>query len=154
MTKAMFRMCAMIAMVLAGSQTTLRAQGPHTLEGTWHVAVTVRDCKTGAIIRTVRSLQMFSRDRSFTETADTFLRGSSVGAWAHAGGDIHTATYWFFRYNPDGTFKSIAEALDKISLSDDSHFTASGAITDYDANGNPISVGCFTHAATRLSYPK
>ena len=51
-----------------------------------------------------------------------------------------------------GTFKSIAEGVNKEELSSDgSHFTATGIITDYDATGNVISVGCVTHAARRLS---
>ena len=150
MTKMMFRVFATIAIALAGSQTLLLAQGNHNPEGTWDVSVTVLDCQSGALIRTVRSLQMFSRDGSFTETANTFLRGSSLGSWSHAEGNMYTATYWFFRYTPDGTFKSIAESLDKVELNGDGkQFTASGTITDYDATGNPISVGCFTHAAQR-----
>jgi hypothetical protein len=95
---------------------------------------------------------MFSHDGSFTETANTFLRGSSLGSWDHAHQNVYTATYFFFRYNADGSFKSIAESLDKVELSGDgSHFTAAGTITDYDATGNPISVGCYTHAARRLT---
>jgi hypothetical protein len=38
------------------------------------------------VTRIVRSLQMFLRDGSFTETANTFLRGASVGSWNRASG--------------------------------------------------------------------
>jgi hypothetical protein len=62
--------------------------------------------------------------------------------------------YWFFRYNADGSFASTAQAVDSISMSDDgTTFTASGTIQDFNANNQPISIGCFTHAATRLSGP-
>lgn len=152
MTKTMFRVFAAVAMALAGSQTLLFAAGNHNLEGTWDVNVTVVNCQSGAVIRNVRSLQMFSHDGSFTETANTFLRGSSLGSWDHAYANVYTSSYWFFRYNADGTFKSFAEALNKEELSGDgSHFTASGTVTDYDATGNVISVGCVTHAARRLA---
>lgn len=152
MTKSMFRAFATIAIALAASQTLLLAQGKHNLEGTWDVNVTVVNCQSGALIRTVRALQMFSHDGSFTETANTYLRGSSLGSWDRAYGNVYASTYWFFRYNADGTFKSIAEGLNKEELSGDAnHFTASGTITDYDATGNVISVGCVTHAARRLS---
>jgi hypothetical protein len=64
--------------------------------------------------------------------------------------NLFNETYWFFRYNPDGTFKSLAAAANKVELSSDGKtFTASGTITDYDATGNEISVGCVTHAAQR-----
>lgn len=152
MTRKMVRAFVAIAMILFGFQALLLAQGKHNLEGTWDVSVTVVNCQSGALIRTVRALQMFSEDGSFTETASTYLRGSSLGRWDHVDGNVNTSTYWFFRYNADGTFKSIAEGLNKEELSGDgSHFTATGTITDYDANGNVISVGCVTHAARRLT---
>lgn len=152
MTRMMVRAFVAIAMTLIGSQALLLAQGKHNLEGTWDVSVTVVNCQSGALIRTVRALQMFSEDGSFTETANTYLRGSSLGRWDHVNSNVFTSTYWFFRYNADGTFKSIAEGLNKEELSGDgSHFSATGTITDYDATGNVISVGCVTHAAKRLT---
>jgi hypothetical protein len=30
-------------------------------------------------------------------------------------------------------------------------FTSSGVVVDYDANGNLLTTGCFTHTATRLT---
>ncbi len=150
MTKTMFRVLATIVVTLAGSQNLLVAQGNHSVEGTWDVSVTVVDCQSGALIRTVRSLQMYSHDGSFTETANTFLRGSSLGSWSHSEGNMYAPTYWFFRYNPDGTFKSLAEGQNKVELSSDGKgFTATGIITDYDATGNQISVGCVTQTAQR-----
>ena len=70
---------------------------------------------------------MFSHDGSFSETANTYLRGSSLGTWDHANGNVFISTYWFFRYYPDGTLKSIAEALNKEELSGGgTHFTGTG----------------------------
>jgi hypothetical protein len=151
MTRNLFRICT-IALGLAASQVVLPAEDNHSVEGVWDVAVTVTNCQTGAVIRTVRSLQMFSHDGSFTETANTFLRGSSVGTWNHDTAQNYQARFWFFRYKPDGTFASIAQALDNITLNaDGSEFTAAGSIQDFDATNTLISTGCFTHAATRLS---
>lgn len=150
MKKTMLSVFATIAIALTGSQTQLLAQGNHNMEGTWDVSVTVVDCTSGALIRTVRALQMYSHDGSFTETANTFLRGSSLGSWTHAQGNLFEPTYYFFRYNPDGTFKSLAEGQNKVELSGDGKaFTATGIITDFDATGNQISVGCVTQTAQR-----
>lgn len=159
MTKMMFRIATLI-LALATTQTILHAQeresmGMDPMLGTWDVHVTVVDCNDGHLIRTVRALQLFSRDGSFSETASTYLRGSSVGTWSH--GDhrgAYVASYWFFRYNTDGTPHSIAEGLNSMTLGEDGKsFTAKGTITDSDLAGNLISVGCVTHAATRLSGP-
>jgi hypothetical protein len=144
------RICT-IALALAASPMGF-AQDSNGIEGTWNVTVTVTNCQTGALIRTVHSIQGFSHDGSFTETANTFLRGSSVGTWNQVSGDDYSARYWFYRYTATGTFLSFAQAFDNVTLSDDrNHFTASGMIQDFDATNRLISMGCFTHAATRLS---
>jgi hypothetical protein len=159
MKKTVIRICTLI-LALATSQTILHAQRPQFLEdnrieGAWQVNVAVVDCQTGAPIRNVQSLQLFSRDHSFSETANTASRGSSIGTWLHNEHDrTYNTTFWFYRYNPDGTFKSMAEGLDVATVSSDgSTFTSTGTITDYDATGNVLSVGCVTHAATRLDGP-
>lgn len=158
MKKTVIRISTLI-LALATSQTILRAQwhSPESdrIDGAWQVNVTVVDCQSGAIIRTVQSLQLFSRDHSFSETANTASRGSSVGTWLHDDHDrSYNTTFWFYRYNPDGTFKSMAEGLDSATLSSDGKtFTSTGTITDFDATGNVISVGCVTHAAARLDGP-
>jgi hypothetical protein len=152
--KGISKICAILALSLAALQTTVSAQDRHSIEGVWDVSVSVTNCDTGALIRTLRSIQLFQPDGSFAETANTFLRGSSEGVWNHTGDEIYDATYWFFRYNPDGTFASIASAVDNVELSEDgTTFTASGVIQDHNAEGALISTGCFTHTATRLSGP-
>jgi len=154
MTKSIFRICTVLALGLAGSLTVVSAQNIQPIEGTWDVTVTVTNCQSGALIRTVRSIQGFNHDGSFTETANTFLRGQSVGAWSRNSLQAYGARYWFFRYNPDGTFASIAQALDMITLSPDGHeFTAKGTIQDFNASNVSISIGCFVHSAKRLSAP-
>lgn len=153
MKTSLFRICTILALGLAASQTMLQAQEGNGLLGVWNVSVTVVNCQTGAPIRTVHSLQMFSLGSSFTETANTASRGISEGVWSNAGGQTYGAFYWFYRYNTDGTFASLAKATNKIMLGDNGQFTASGVIQDFNASGQLISVGCVTQAATRLVSP-
>jgi hypothetical protein len=150
MKLSMFRICTILAIGFAASQTILSAQ-ESSLIGVWNVSVTVTNCQTGAVIRTVHSLQLFSRDGSLTETANTASRGSSEGIWTNAGGQTYNDTFWFYRFNPDGTFKSLAKGMDTIALGQDGEFTSTGTVQDFDANGNLISIGCVTHSAVRLS---
>jgi len=114
------------------------------------VSVTVTDCQTGALIGTVHSLQAFHHDGTMVETANTALRCISEGVWNAAGGQMQGASYWFFRYTSAGTFASLAKVTDKIGLGSDDHFTSTGVVQDFDANGNLISTGCFIHTAYRL----
>ncbi|HLN00453.1 MAG TPA: hypothetical protein VK335_14295 [Bryobacteraceae bacterium] len=154
MTKSIFRICTILALSSVASLTVVSAQDRHSPEGVWDVSVTVTNCQTGALIRTVRSIQGFLHDGSFTESANTFLRGASVGAWTRNGDSTSAAKFWFFRYKPDGTFASFAQALDMITVSEDgTEFTAQGTIQDFDTNNVSLSIGCFTHTAKRLSFP-
>ena len=128
-----------------------RAGGGAHIVGVWDVAVTVVNCQTGALIRNVHSVQMYQPDGAFSETTQTGTRGSSIGYWYREAGQIYGASYFFFRYNPDGSFASFAKAANKITVSPDgSEFSVTAMIQDYDANNNLLSTGCVTQTAKRL----
>jgi len=144
---------SIVALGLAASPAMLMAQD-NSIAGVWDVSVTVKNCQTGALIRNVRSLQMFQPDGSLRETADTASRGISLGTWSHGQGDTWQAQFWFFRYNRDGSFASFAKSVETITLNNSGgEFSASGTVQDFDANNSPISSGCFTHIASRLDSP-
>ena len=67
-----------------------------------------------------------------TETANTAARGISEGVRGFAGEHTVAASYWFYRYNPDGTFASLASVTDKIVLGSNGQFTSTGVVIDYD----------------------
>ena len=150
MKTTMIRICALLIVSLV-SLPALRAQ-QHTLEGVWNVSVTVTDCNTGAIIRTVHSLQAYHHDGTVAETANTALRGPSEGVWSAAGGGTYSDSFYFYRYTPTGTFASLAHGTDTITLgSDAGTYTSVGHVQDFDANGNLLSTGCVIHTAYRLT---
>ena len=151
MAQRKFRTCIFLTLGFAASQTILPAQERNALEGIWSVSVNVTNCQTGAPIRTVTSLQQFLPDGSIVETANTASRGMSEGVWGYPGNKNVAALYWFFRFNPDGTFASRASVTDKIVLGSNGEFTSTGMVLDYDANGKLLTTGCFTHTATRLT---
>jgi hypothetical protein len=94
---------------------------------------------------------MFHSDGAFSETTNTGTRGSSIGYWYRQEGQLYGANYFFFRYNPDGSFASFARAVNTITLgSEGSQFTVTATIQDYDANNNLLSTGCVTQTAKRL----
>lgn len=151
MKTTMFRICAMLAIGLAGSLQSLHAQ-QNTLEGIWNVSVTVTDCNSGAIIRTVHSIQAFHHDGTITETANTASRGPSEGVWKVTGAQTYQDNFYFYRYTSTGTFASLANGVDTITMgSDAGHFTSVGHVYDYDANGNLLSTGCVIHTAFRMT---
>jgi hypothetical protein len=149
MKSNMFRICAMLAVGLTASIPSLQAQ-QHTLEGVWNVSVSVTDCNTGALIRTVHSLQSYHHDGTVTETANTASRGISEGAWKVAGAQTYQDSFYFYRYTSTGTFASLAHGTDTITLDQSGHYTSVGKIQDFDANGTLLSTGCVIHTAYRL----
>jgi len=121
------------------------------IAGMWNVAVTVVDCQSGSLIRNVRAMQMFHPDGTFSEITSLGTRGPSLGNWFREQGQTYGANYFFYRYNADGTFASIAKALNTITLSADAtQFTVTATIQDYDANNNLISNGCVTQTAKKM----
>lgn len=150
--KWLLRSCAMLVLCVAAEMTVVAAQddGPD-LEGVWNVAVNVRDCQSGAVIRQVHVITNFSHGGSLTQIAANLLRTSAEGTWSHSRAHTFTESFWFFRFNPDGSFSSLANATGAILLtSDGTQFTSTGLVRDFDASNRLISTGCVTETATRL----
>ena len=139
-----------LALGLTGTDATAADQHPPHLQGVWNVSVAVRNCETGATIRSLRALNLFVRDGSMTETSTNILRGPSVGECQHVEGDTYASMFEFFRFNPDGTFASTARVIRTIELSKDGRqFTSTGTVEDFNADNVRISVGCTTETAAR-----
>ena len=125
--------------------------GGTSIVGAWNVTVAVVDCQSGALIRNVHSVQLYQSDGTVSETSSLGNRGSSLGYWLREKGLQFSANYVFFRYHADGTFASMAKAVNTVRLSPDgSQYTVTGTVKDYDANDKLISTGCVTHTAKRL----
>jgi hypothetical protein len=140
----------MLVLALAAVQPVASAQETPGLEGLWIANVT--NCPTGTPGPTIRALYMFSHDGSFTTEAAFFAqslrRSSGLGVWRHTQGHTYTAEFWFFRYNPDGSFFSTREVTLTIELNA-GQFTTMDKVEEYDASGKLISTGCATSTATR-----
>lgn len=150
MKKRVLRSCTMLLLSFAATQAIASAEETHGIEGVWSVNVAIRDCQTGALIRAVRAMNLFMHDGSLTETAVNIMRTSSLGTWRHDQRQTYTAIFRFFRYNPDGTFASIAKVTRTIDLNhNNTQFTSTGTVEDFDANNVLISNTCSTETATR-----
>jgi hypothetical protein len=140
----------MVALVLAAPNATASEEHAPRLQGVWNVSVTVRNCDTGQAIRQVHALNLYIHDGSMTETAANFLRTSSVGTWRHVHDDTYTSMFEFFRYNPDGTFASLARVNRTIELNEQgTRFTSTGTVEDFNAQSVRVAIGCSTEIAAR-----
>ena len=140
-----------LAIAVTVAQVPALAQDAQTLEGTWHVTVTIRNCQTGAPIRTVLALNTFVPGGSMFETANGFLRSPSHGTWQKIAGHDYTATFMFFTFNPDGSWLGSNKITRTITLSGDHQtFTAIASVGIFDASGKLIATGCATEEAQRF----
>ena len=112
----------MVALVLTATSfrpTVLGASAPQSqsieesatqggkLEGTWRVQVTIRDCASGAALRTFPAFLTFAQGGTLTETTTGFppaLRTPGHGVWEHLGGHTYRAVSEAFLFNPAGVW--------------------------------------------------
>jgi hypothetical protein len=99
-------------------------------------------------------MNVFAQDGLVTNEAAFLvsvpIRSSGHGTWQHTQGHNYTATFRFFRYNPDGSFQVMREVTQTITLNGD-QFTSTDKFQDFDANNKPLpAMGCNVETATRL----
>jgi hypothetical protein len=157
MNMQVFKNCAILALAFAATATNAPAQESGGLEGAWVANITVHDCQTGAVIRTVRELELFIHDGSYTQAGATVTgspnpRTAGVGAWRHTRGKTYNATFQFIGLTPAGTFATMALGSRTIELDDD-HWTSNDVVHFVDAGGSLLATVCSTTAATRSPAP-
>ncbi len=167
--KLMFRFAFLSMFALAGalfltSARGVRAEKPggpgeaesqaRKLEGTWRVQVTIRDCQSGAAVRTFPALLTFARGGTLTETTTGFppaLRTPGHGFWKHTGGQTYSAVSEAFLFNPAGGWTGTQRLTQSIEFGDDpDEFNSTATNEIFDTNGGLIVTGCSTAVARRF----
>jgi hypothetical protein len=143
-----------VAIILSLPVASGQSGDAEQLAGTWQVEFTVRNCQTGAAIRTFPSLYAYLPDGSLVDTSagqSPALRTPGHGTWKHTGGRNFTATLIFFRFNPDGTYAGPQILTLNIEVgAGGNDFTATLSADVRDVSGNLMSTGCATQTARRL----
>jgi len=127
------------------------AETPDPIEGVWTAEVTIRDCTTGATVRSFRGLQMFEHGGQLTATnnAPTATQGPSLGGWQKgATAGQYTSTFRFFRYAVDGTFAGSQRVSRTIQLSGDK-FTSTISAQVLDPGDQVVQTVCGTEVSSR-----
>lgn len=142
--------CMMLALGLAATQAIASDEDRPRLNGAWNVAVAIKSCETGELIRSVRAVNLYVHDGTMAETSSNSRRSSSLGTWRHLRNNTYKAMFEFFRYNPDGSFATWARVLRTIEVSEDgTQFVSTGKVEDFDDQNVRVSVGCATETAVR-----
>lgn len=121
------------------------------IEGPWAEQLTLTNCQSGAVLATIRGLDLFHRGGTYSSasTQAPTAAGPTVGTWtAQAGG--YTNVLSFFRFNPDGSFAGTTKVRRTITLqSGNDSFTFTSTSEVRDPNGVVLVMTCGTGSATR-----
>jgi hypothetical protein len=144
-------------MLVMGSGRTAKAEDDGSrngLEGAWRVQLTIRDCQTGATLRTFPALFTFAKGGTLTATTagqSPALFTPNLGVWRHANDHSYSAVSEAFVFSPAGAWIQTHRLTRAIEISDDGNdFTDTVALEIFDTNGNVIVRGCGTSVATRF----
>ncbi len=155
-TVLMFLVISTLTLGLASAQDDSKSQngGGGRLKGTWDVQVTIRNCETGAAIRTFPSIGTFmSGGTMLDSTSGTpqALKTPGHGVWNHASGNTYRFKFKSFSFDASGnpTGWTIISHEANLNHSADEYESA-GTAEVYAPNGNLIFTGCSTTTATRF----
>lgn len=126
--------------------------GSKSLEGAWTVAVTLRNCQTGAAIRTFPRMITFMQGgtmQEFAAAGPPTLRGPGQGVWNFLYDGKFTYALHFLRFGADGTLAGSVVERRSLEVDGDT-YNATGTAEVFDANGNVIVTTCATEEGTRF----
>jgi hypothetical protein len=104
-----FGLTAMAQSVGAGFHNGLEGTWRDGLEGTWRAQLTVRDCQTGAALRTIPAMFAFAKGGTFTDTTAgqlPSLTTPGLGVWKHMDGHTYSAVSESFFFSSAGAWTS------------------------------------------------
>ncbi len=156
-------MMAMFAQISVSAQDIINEQPQEnsvqtapTLEGSWNVLVTQRNCTTSVPIGTNPAMVTFMQGGTMMEAASRIapsLKASGHGVWSRVS-EFHpqyTSAFQFFRFNADGTYAGRQIVRQQIELNADGNsFTSSATAQILDVNGNVIQNNCSNGVGTRF----
>lgn len=124
------------------------------LEGTWDVQVTIRNCQTGAAIRTFASTTTFMFGGTMLDSTSGIppaMKTPGHGVWGHISGNKYRFSFKSFSFDAAGNFTGWTIIRHEANLnSEATKFDSAGTSEIYNANGNLVSTGCSTTTATRF----
>lgn len=127
-----------------------------TIEGTWRVQITLRDCTSGQPLRSpFPALASFARGGTIT-TADGGLspasRTTGLGVWWHSTRGTYAAVTEAFLFAPTGVNTGTQRITQDIEFDPyEDTFQATVNSTILDTQGNVVAVGCATSVGRRLN---
>ena len=131
-----------------------RQRDAQRLIGTWEVQVTIRNCQTGAAIRSFPSVITFMEGGTYLESTAGIpqaLKTPGHGVWSHIEGNLYQLKFKSFNFDAAGNFTGWTIIKHEPQLDRSADETAStGTFEVYAPNGVLVASGCSTTTGTRF----
>lgn len=132
-----------------------RRHDADALEGAWQSAVSVRDCASGAVLRSFNGLSVFHRGgtASATNSLPPGSTSPAYGTWRRGSADGgYTVTLRLLRFNADGSFAGAQNLTRTFTLAADGKSLAGTlSIQVLDPLENTLQTSCGVETATRVA---
>ncbi|MBA4182724.1 MAG: hypothetical protein H0X49_01750 [Acidobacteria bacterium] len=129
-------------------------RGGDRLVGTWDSQVTIRNCHTGAAIRTFASIGTFMSGGTMLDSTSGIpqsLKTPGQGVWSQTGGNTYRFKFKSFSFDANGNFTGWTIINHEANLSHrGDEYESAGTAEVYAPNGNLLFTGCSTTTATRF----
>src|SRR5687768_7393696 len=110
-------------LVLGGAnRAPAQSAGTGKLEGTWFTQVSIRNCQTGAVVRTFPALNTFAPGGTLIDTTTGFspsLRSPGHGSWEKTGGHSYRSVSVAFLFDATGNWTGIQRLTQIIEVQND-----------------------------------
>jgi hypothetical protein len=137
----------------AQSETKSRAGGGR-LVGTWDTRVTIRNCATGAEIRSFDSVGTFMFGGTMIDSTSGMpqaLKTPGQGVWRHTTGSNYRFSFKSFSFDAAGNFTGWQIIRHEAALDPSGNeYTSAGTAEVYAPNGMLILTGCSSTTAVRF----
>lgn len=128
--------------------------GGGRLEGAWDVQVSIRNCQTGAEIRSFASVTSFMFGGTLIDSTSgtpQSQRTPGHGVWSHLTGDTYRFSFKYFSFDAGGNFTGWTKVTHEALLdSNGAQFSSAGTAEVYAPNGTLVFTGCSSTTATRF----
>ena len=142
-------LAAMFTPVLGSKES-----GGGRLEGTWDVWVSIRNCQTGAEIRSFASVTTFvfgGITIDSTSGTPQAQRTPGQGVWSHLKGNTYRFSFKTFSFDAANNFTGWTKITHEAELdSNGNQYSSAGTAEVYAPNGTLVFTGCSSTTATRF----
>lgn len=145
--------CLSAMFTLAWGSANGRGGRGGKLEGTWDVRVTIRNCQTGAEIRSFASVTTFMFGGTMIDSTSGMpqaLRTPGHGVWSHERGDNYLFSFKTFNFDGAGNNTGWTKITHVADFENGDQYSSAGTSEVYAPNGTLVATGCSTTTATRF----